>query len=410
MDKDKMKRVCMLVFNSLNPDPRVWKESRTLALQGFDITIVAMRKKGQNKDDQIDGFRILRIFSDYPLKLRNLLVMLKVWVEFISFLLDTKRLPFDICHCHDPDTLLFGYAISKKDTAVLIYDSHEFVLDFLPPMKGHFFHLLKRMHHFFTRILPEKVFIRKCDHVITVNASISRLIKASYRLKKRPTYLLNTLPYEKEVKELETPRRVSHDAKRFMLFQGVISWDRQLENIIGIMPNLDKSINLRLIGPISPRYKKELSDFAEQKGVYDRIEFGEVSYPDLIKETARSDLGICLLEPKSLSYKYSLPNKFFDYIFAGIPVIVSDLPEMRRLVKRFQIGAVVDIKNPDEVISAIRAILSAKQSEAWYRDMLRHAAKALCWENEEKKLIDIYRRVASSRSYLSNETVLSAEG
>jgi glycosyltransferase involved in cell wall biosynthesis len=394
MNRDKMKRVCMLVFTSLNPDPRVWKESRTLALQGFDVTILAIRRKGQRKDEWIDGFRISRIFSDYPLKLRNVFAMLKAWTEYIFFLLDRKRIPFDICHCHDPDTLLFGYAISMKDRAILIYDAHEFFLDFMPPMKRPLIGLLKEMNHFLTRILPERVFISRCHYVITVNASISRLMKASYHLKERPTFLLNTLPYEKEVKELENTQHVSQNGKKFILFQGVISWDRQIERIIEIMPNLDKSITLRLRGPISPQYRQELSDLAKKKGVYDRIEFGQVPYHDLIKETARNDVGICLLEPKSLSYKYSLPNKFFEYIFAGIPVIVSDLPEMKKITKQFQIGEVVDINDPNEMISGIRKVLG-KASTNWYRDRLALARKALCWENEEGKLIDIYRRISS---------------
>jgi glycosyltransferase involved in cell wall biosynthesis len=107
--------------------------------------------------------------------------------------------------------------------------------------------------------------------------------------------------------------------------------------------------------------------------------------------TRQADLGISLEEDLGLNYRFALPNKLFDYIQCGVPVLVSNLPEMRHIVEHYQIGAIAETHQRKELAEILKTALFDQAKIAVWKQNLPFAAKELCWENEEKIIQEIYR-------------------
>ena len=102
-------------------------------------------------------------------------------------------------------------------------------------------------------------------------------------------------------------------------------------------------------------------------------------------------MGISLEEDLGLNYRFALPNKLFDYIQAGVPVLVSNLPEMKRIVEHYQIGAIAETHQRKDLAETIKMALFNQEKNAVWKNNLKLAAKELCWENEEVILQEIYK-------------------
>jgi glycosyltransferase involved in cell wall biosynthesis len=114
--------------------------------------------------------------------------------------------------------------------------------------------------------------------------------------------------------------------------------------------------------------------------------------PELLSEyTSSADIGISLIEDVCLSYRYCLPNKFFEFAMAGLPIVVSDLPEMRRMVEEYKCGVVCSSARPASIRGAIDTVL--------YGDMVRlgwnarRMAEDNSWERQEQKLLALYDKI-----------------
>src|SRR5262249_12332041 len=111
------------------------------------------------------------------------------------------------------------------------------------------------------------------------------------------------------------------------------------------------------------------------------------------------DVGLFLLDQKSLptSYRYCLPNKLFEYTMARLPMVVTDLPELRNLVECYRIGFVVNPSDIGAVVERLRSVLHDKALRANLGNNLEEAAQSLSWEAEEDKLIDLYCQLLAGR-------------
>jgi glycosyltransferase involved in cell wall biosynthesis len=124
----------------------------------------------------------------------------------------------------------------------------------------------------------------------------------------------------------------------------------------------------------------------------EKVKFlGRLPISQLHEVTSRADLGISLEEDLGLNYRFALPNKLFDYIQAGVPVLVSNLPEMKRVVEHYQVGLIAETHQRKELASLFHlALFDEVKRQCWIKN-LPHAAAELCWENEEKILADLYQ-------------------
>jgi glycosyltransferase involved in cell wall biosynthesis len=290
-------------------------------------------------------------------------------------------------HCHDLNAILAGFRAKKIHDAPVIYDAHElWPHRNRPDARKRKTWMLERADGYFSR---------RADGVITVNDSIARHMERRYRLGKEvvvvrniPSLVARDAPPEHGMLgDLPQPR---------LVYVGGIQTFRGLEQVIAAMPMIRDAV-FAAIGPGTPEYRAGLEKLAVDTGVADRVRFVEWVPPSSVVPTvAQGDLGMCLFQASHLSYYWTLPNKFFEYLHAGIPVLASDFPETRRLVERYEVGALCDPGAPASIAAAVNDLLARPDDLARMRDNALKAAQELNWEHERERMLGLYRRLVPS--------------
>ena len=142
-------------------------------------------------------------------------------------------------------------------------------------------------------------------------------------------------------------------------------------------------------GDVLPLLKERVM----KKNWTDRVRFfPRMPYQKMMAITQLASLGFTLDKDTNLNYRFSLPNKLFDYIQAGVPVIASHLPQIERIITEYDIGTFIDDHRPETIAKTVRAALNDEDRIAKWKNNLKVAARSLCWEKEEAVLLNIYER------------------
>ena len=215
----------------------------------------------------------------------------------------------------------------------------------------------------------------------------SDVLKEMYGV--RNTVVLRNVPrYYKPVQktDLRNQLGISKD-KTILLYQGVVLKGRGIEKIFNILPEMSDFVFVLIGGGEFEDYYKKL---AVERNVIDQVYFiGKFNQEDLPKLTPAADVGIALIENISKSYYYALPNKLFEYIMAEIPVVVSNLPQMKQIAEKFNVGFAVDPDNRDELITALKNITSNEMQYRKFKQNCKTASEELNWENEVGNLLEL---------------------
>jgi glycosyltransferase involved in cell wall biosynthesis len=175
---------------------------------------------------------------------------------------------------------------------------------------------------------------------------------------------------------------------KIILYQGALNLGRGIEAAIRAMMYIDGAeLWLAGDGDITAQLKQLVAELQLEA----KVKFlGRLPISQLSEITTQADLGISLEEDLGLNYRFALPNKLFDYIQAGVPVLVSNLPEMKRIVEHYQIGAIAETHQRKDLADTIKRTLFDQEKNAVWKNNLKLAAKELCWENEEEILRKVY--------------------
>ena len=287
----------------------------------------------------------------------------------------------DVILANDLDTLLPAYLVSNLRSKKLVYDSHEYFTE----AEG----LTGRRFQKSVWLSIEKFIFPKLRSVYTVNDSIAAIYRKQYGVDVQVVRNIPVLSKETKIKtrlELGIP-----EDKKIVLLQGAfIDPDRGGIELVEAMQWL-QNVHLYIIG--SGRDIENLKIKANNLGLSSSIVFkGRMPYHELKHYTANADLGISIDKPLHLNYTLSLPNKLFDYIHAGTPVLVSNLPETSRIVKEYGVGMVCEELTSEGVAKAITAALSHPAYSEWKENCLK-ARELLCWQKEELVLEKIYNPI-----------------
>jgi glycosyltransferase involved in cell wall biosynthesis len=376
-----MKRVYSVVLNPFTHDSRVLKEALSLRKAGFDVCVVALWEAGLAPKETIEGISVVRIRLRSKTWSKHPVVQLVKYAEFLWRALRVCR-DADIVHCHDLNALPVGAWLKMSGRNVrVVYDAHEYEIDDRPNGGK----ISKKLKY-----LLEKSLIRFADRVITVSDAIAEEYVGLYDISK-PALVLNTPFY------LETPPRSDYFRRRFgidakqtiFLYQGALSRGRGIERIVeafGMLENEGKAVAIFMgYGPLEG-YLRE----AAQR--YRNIFVHEAVPPEsILRYTASADFGFSLIEDVCLSYRYSLPNKMFEYLMAELPVIVSNLPEMRRLIEENDVGVVVKGESAADLKNAVEKAMRSDISSLHRR--IKKIKKLFSWEVQENVLLDVYERL-----------------
>ena len=370
------RRVIISVVSDLVTDQRVHRTALALHSKGLKVTLVGriMRKSLKMPDRPYEFKRFNLGIETGPLfyALYN--------IRLFFYLLFNKA---DVLVTNDLDTLLPNYIVSKLKSSVLFYDSHEYFTE-VPELVNR-----PRIQSFWLAI--EKYIFPKLKNVFTVNDSIASIYNSKYNVDVK---VIRNMPFRSHMKTSPITRAqlgLPTDKKIF-LFQGAgINVDRGAEEAIEAISGVDSAVLLFIGGgDVLDDMKRNVELLnLQQKVFFLPKQPMEVLY----QYTSLADFGLSLDKDSNLNYKYSLPNKLFDYIQAQLPILASNLPEVRKIVEHYGIGKITPSHSIDDLRKSMKSMVSDDAQLALWKENLKFAASELCWENEEKKLFDIFKDV-----------------
>jgi glycosyltransferase involved in cell wall biosynthesis len=388
-------------------DRRILLEADALAADGWEVTILAMPGSGPGDS------RVVRVAAQgWPAASRKEWAILRlyrfarqfvsmngpwinrlksaVWRHLVSpdefarklMLPDALRRRADVVVAHDLPILPTAAAAAAHHGAKLVYDSHELYCEqgFEP-----------RLQHMWSGI--ERRTIGACDAVITVNPSIARELESRYGLPRVDVV------HNAERADGPAPAKGSLFHQAFgldataiiVLFQGGILAGRNLEALVDAMACVTApAVHLVFLG--DGALTRKLSHRAAAAGVAGRVHFHPaVPQGELLRYTASADLGIVPYQATCLNNLYCTPNKLFEYIAAAVPMIATDLPELRRLIAGNHIGLMMDSGSPQAIAQAIDGVAAGGPQLGRLRAGVIEARRRLNWAEESKILVDIFR-------------------
>jgi glycosyltransferase involved in cell wall biosynthesis len=364
-------RIVLSVTNDMVIDQRVHRIATTLAENGADVLVVGRK------------INIFPDFSDRTYKVKLLELPFKkgflfyltynIWLFF--FLLFKK---IDGLVSNDLDTLPANYLVAKIRRVTLFFDSHEYF-----PEVPEVIHR-KSVQRIWLAI--EKLMVPVSDYRYTVCQSIANLYAQKYGLQFE---VVRNLPNRKN-NNIENKLLINSSNKKVILYQGALNVGRGIELMMDVVKYLDNVVlYIAGSGPIEIALRQKASD-PELVGKVKVL--GRIPLNELHNYTQMADLGFSLEENLGLNYYYALPNKLFDYIQAGIPVITSDFPEMKAVVENYNVGITTNERDPEKLAVVIKEMLFNDDKTSQWKLNAAIAANELCWEKERCRLISIYQK------------------
>lgn len=303
-------------------------------------------------------------------------------LRLLFFLL---RRPADLLFVNDLDTLAPNYLIARWKKIPIIYDSHELFCEVPELLKTP---LKRKMWQWL-----EKKIVPNLKYCITVNESIAQIFNTQY---KTSFVSVRNIPPALAITQFKSRAQLQlPENKKIILLQGAgINIDRGAEELLEAMKYLDQVLLLVIgSGDCWPKLQKIADTMPDKIRMINRLPKDQ-----LLHYTHNADLGLSIDKDTNLNYRYSLPNKFFDYIQAGIPILSSRLPEIEKLMNQYGLGTFISSHKPSDVASDIRSLLASPLLPK-YKENALMAAEALNWDKEKIKLLEIIRLASEAGAH-----------
>jgi len=373
--QNKRTKICILTSVHQAFDGRIFhKEAKSLAKAGYDVTLIAQH----SKDEVVNGVKIVAVPEPYNRFYR----VLKTDIRILILAFKQKA---DIYHFHDPELMPIGL-ILKVFGKKVIYDVHEDVPEQILS-KYYIPHWQRKSLAILVRFI-EQLVSKAFNYVITANDStrekINRL-KNIITVKNFPILDGNANFHKRDVlKRVNSP---------VLIYAGGLSEERGITQVVNALGCLNSNLELILLGEFIPHiYKNEV---VKLKGFKKVNYLGKVSVNEVKKYYYRSDVGIACLQPTK-KYRMNIPTKLFEYMEAGLPVVVSNFALWREIIDKSSCGICVDPTNPEEISDAIEYLI---EHPGKAKEMGRNGRRAVLerynWDKESKKLLAAYKALSN---------------
>lgn len=363
----KKKHIFLTVTNELSYDQRMIRICSSLAHAGYKVTLVGRKLPGSP------------LLSDQPFLQKRLVCFFNSGKAFYAeynlrlffYLLFRKM---DVICAIDLDTILPCYFISRLKKISRVYDAHELFCE----MKE----IVTRPRIYKSWKWIERFTAPKFTSGYTVNGPIAAEFKKMYNvdycvIRNMPRLMPLVVPFKKQ---------------KYILYQGAVNEGRSFETLIPAM----KQVNAILLICGEGNFKRQTEHLVKQYGLEKKVIFAGKVLPAALRDyTVNAWVGVTLFEDKGLSNYYSLANRFFDYLHAGIPQLCVNYPVYREINNTAPFAVLIDDLSPDSIAGELNKLIN---DTALYETLQQNCMKArqlLNWQEEEKKLIDFYQKLIS---------------
>jgi len=380
----------MYVPDPARTDGRVMREATALAAAGFAVSIIDIESAHSHpSEEKIRGICVKHIvmpgwFVSTRFKLWFLIKIARLFISSTLRLILTQA---DIYHAHNEVALPACYIAARLHRKPLIFDAHELPLSETSVTRWRRLHALTL--HLFTHIVPH------CAGVITISPPIAQQLYRHYHA--RNVSLIRNVPEYRTVLKSDRLRQYLGigPSVRIALYQGNIQSDRGLDKLIRAAGFLGQDVVIVIMGQATKGMVSKLSALIAREEVGDRVKIiPPVPYEELLEWTASADIGLIVYSPShSPNIQMCLPNKLFEYLMAGLPVLSSHLDAIVDLIEAYDVGRIITSLTPADVGVAISALVADLAALARMRHNALMLAKDSCWEKESQQLIRLYHDI-----------------
>lgn len=373
-----MKKILHLSHTEIPYDSRILKEMESAYNNGYEVYGIGIEQNENNIPIVNNKFQVttLNLFSKklkfLPKSLRHSLTFLEFFLKSISTSIRVKP---DLIHCNDTIVLPIGIFIKFLTKSKLIYDAHE-----LESNKNGLSTTLSKV-----TLFTEKLLWNFVDGLIVVSPSIQRWYMENIGYKES-AIVLNSPIFGSQSTEKSTYLRdkfhIPKNSKVF-IYVGILGPGRGIDLIIDSFKTV-KNAHIVFLG--HGNYSTKIKQLEK---IYPNYHFHDsVVHNKVVEIVSSADIGLCLIENVSLSDYYCLPNKLFEYIFSGLPVLASNFPDIQCIVEKYSLGTCVDLNS-----ESIRAGISSFVSNDVPYHPKSNTFFELSWEKQEENLINLYSKL-----------------
>lgn len=362
--KKYRKSLVFAVTNDLVYDQRMIRICTSLQANSYNVLLVGRRmKQSPPLSSQIYHQKRLHCFSE-----KGKWFYIEYNLRLFIFLLFQKC---DLICAIDLDTILPCYLASILRRKKRVYDAHELFCEMKevvtrPPI-----------YRFWKRI--EKFAVPRFEYGYTVNDPIRKIFEEEYKVNYETIMNVAVLNIG------NVPVR-----ENFLIYQGAVNHGRSFETLIPAFQWIDYPLRVYGDGNFVDECRETIEKFQLETKV---ILKGKVAPQELKSITSKAVFGVNLIENNGLNNYYSLSNRFFDYIHAGIPQVCVDYPAYKAINDEFEIAVLISDLTPQSIANAINSLLTNVALQDKLRDNCRKARLVYNWQNEEKKLVQFYQRI-----------------
>lgn len=323
------------------------------------------------------GYAFNHVFQSFFLSIEN----------FVSLCEPLRQLDPDIIHAHDLDTLTVAAFVARTNAIPYIYDAHEYEQD-RNDRPG-------RINQFFIKN-EEKKHIKKAS-VITVSQGIADLLAQNYKIP-RPLVVYN-VPKISQSRSLISSNHIRQAlglklTDIIIVYVGLITVDRCLENMVQALEHTT-NIHLACVGPQHQPMVDKLNLLAEK---LDRQTYFHVLPPVPSQQVSEfissANMGIAIFDDLCTSYEHVMPNKFFEMLLAGLPLIVSHQAEMRAFIHKYNNGVVLNENSPLKIAQGIQQLASNQEKLKPTPEKIDYLSQTYSWQAQEKNILELYQTLS----------------
>ncbi|MBC7108187.1 MAG: glycosyltransferase family 4 protein [Methanomassiliicoccales archaeon] len=371
------KTVLMLLSNEYRPDPRVEKEALTLSGEGYRVKVICWdRNCSRVMNESPNRIEVERIRTLSVEDVRSFIFNFPFFM--VKMILRALRTNCDIVHSHDLDTLFQGVIVSKLKGIPLVYDAHEhyasMVFEDVPRFLSNFLNSF------------EKSLVDKADVIIAANEKIAEILRDSSRVE--PVIVMNCIDLRDFPNDIG---QRSREREKIVVFYGGSLEPLRYLIEVATLAISSQAFILRIAG--SGRLADHLEKISQG---FSNVEFlGYLPRKQLLDELKNADIALCLLDPKNKNNKIGTPNRLFEAMALGVPVIASEGTLTGEIVKKYSCGLVIEWSEQNflRAINTLRDPAVRKKLGANGRIA---AEKEYNWESMKFRLIHAYSSVKKS--------------